>query len=37
MVERPTKLDVIVNLETAQALGLTIPESVPRQAPKGIQ
>jgi hypothetical protein len=27
-MERPTKLDVLVNLKTARALGLAIPPSV---------
>jgi putative ABC transport system substrate-binding protein len=27
-VERPTKLELVVNLKTAKALGLTIPESI---------
>ncbi len=27
-VERPTKVQLIVNLKTAKALGLTVPESV---------
>jgi putative ABC transport system substrate-binding protein len=31
-IERPTVFDFVVNLKTAQALGLTIPESLLRQA-----
>jgi putative ABC transport system substrate-binding protein len=31
-VEQPTKFDLVVNLRTAKALGLTIPESVLLQA-----
>ena len=27
-IERPTKYDFVINLKTAQALGLTIPQSV---------
>ena len=27
-VERPTKIQLVVNLKTAKALGLTIPESI---------
>ena len=36
-VEQPTKFDFIVNLKTAQALGLTIPSSVLQQATEVIQ
>ena len=31
-MEQPTKLDVSINLKTARALGLTIPESVTLKA-----
>jgi putative ABC transport system substrate-binding protein len=27
-VEQPTKFDIIINLRTAQTLGLTIPQSI---------
>jgi putative ABC transport system substrate-binding protein len=36
-VERPTRLDFIVNLKAAQALGLTIPPSMLVQATEIIQ
>jgi putative tryptophan/tyrosine transport system substrate-binding protein len=36
-VERPTTFDFLVNLKTARALGLTIPESVLQQATELIQ
>ena len=36
-VERPTRFDVIVNLKAAQALGLTVPQSVLSQATEVIQ
>jgi putative ABC transport system substrate-binding protein len=36
-VERPTRFDVIVNLKTAQALGLAVPQSVLSQATEVIQ
>jgi putative ABC transport system substrate-binding protein len=31
-MEQPTKLDLYVNLKTARAMGLTLPESVTLQA-----
>jgi putative ABC transport system substrate-binding protein len=36
-VEQPTRFDFVVNLKTAQTLGLTIPESVLQQATEIIQ
>ncbi len=36
-VERPTTFDFVVNLKTAQAIGLTIPQSVLTQATEIIQ
>ena len=36
-LEQPTTLDFVINLNTAQALGLTIPQSVLLQATEPIQ
>jgi putative ABC transport system substrate-binding protein len=36
-VEQPTVFDLVVNLKTAHALGVTIPQSVLQQATKVIQ
>ena len=36
-MERPTTFDLIINLATAEALGLTMPQSVLQQATELIQ
>jgi ABC-type uncharacterized transport system substrate-binding protein len=31
-IEQPTALELVINLETAKALGITLPQSISRRA-----